>query len=148
MMAENAGAASRMYRRLPDYLDGVGQLGSEQELARRVEGGLPSEAIETLRRAGLTAAEIAALVLPPRTLAHRRAHGGRLSVEESGRAVRLGRILALAESVWGDRAEALAWLRKPTRRFEGRPPLELVRTEPGARAVEEMLYQVDDGIAA
>lgn len=147
-MAESAGAALEMYRRLPDYLEGVGKAGSEQELARRVEGGLPSEAVETLRRAGLTAAEIAALVLPPRTLAHRRAHGGRLNVEESGRAVRVARILAIAEGVWGDRVGALAWLRKPSRRFEGRSPLELVRTEPGARAVEEMLYQIDDGIAA
>ena len=62
--------------------------------------------------------------------------------------MRVARILAVAEGVWGDRVDALAWLRKPARRFEGRPPLELVRTEPGARAVEEMLYQIDDGIAA
>ncbi|MDD5036947.1 MAG: hypothetical protein PHE55_19650 [Methylococcaceae bacterium] len=58
-----------------------------------------------------------ALVLPPRTLAHRRAKGQFLSPDESDRALRVARLVALAEGVFGDREKALCWLRKPQARF-------------------------------
>ena len=71
-----------------------------------------------------------------------------LNRDESDRAVRIARILALAEGVFGDHEKALRWLRKPKRRFENRSPLELLVTDVGSRAVEELLYQIDYGMAA
>jgi len=115
---------------------------------RLVEERLALEAIDGLRRSGLTDEEIYSLVLPRRTLAHRRARGEALSRDESDRAVRLARAFALAEQVFGDPERAWRWLRGPRRQFEARSPLQLLATEAGARIVDELLHQIDDGMAA
>jgi putative toxin-antitoxin system antitoxin component (TIGR02293 family) len=101
-----------------------------------------------LTKHGLAEQEIYELVLPRRTLAHRRAKHQPLTREESDKAVRLARITALAEQVFGDEEKASRWLRQPKRRFGSRTPLDLLSTEAGARLVEEMLYQIDDGMVA
>ncbi|MDQ2695671.1 MAG: DUF2384 domain-containing protein [Pseudomonadota bacterium] len=103
--------------------------------------------IAALLRQGLADDEIHALIIPRRTLTHRRHRREPLSREESERAVRVARLTALAETVFGDRDRAFRWLRAPKRR-EGKPPLALLVTEAGARLVEEMLYRIDDGIFA
>ena len=67
---------------------------------------------------------------------------------QRARAVRVARITALAERTFGDPAAAFRWLRKPKQRFEGRTPLDLLATDASARLVEEMIHQIDDGMAA
>jgi putative toxin-antitoxin system antitoxin component (TIGR02293 family) len=111
-----------------------------------VEQRLPTTVIAALLNHGLTETEIHAVVIPKRTLSHRRARGEPLTQDESDRAVRLARILALAETVFGEHHKSLRWLRSPKRRFGDRAALEVVCTEAGARLVEEMLYQVDEGM--
>jgi putative toxin-antitoxin system antitoxin component (TIGR02293 family) len=69
---------------------------------------------------------------------------GRLD-DESDRAVRIARIISLAEQVFSDDAKASRWLSKVKTRFEGRSPLEMLCTEAGARSAEEMLLQLDYG---
>ena len=86
--------------------------------------------------------------MPRRTLAHRRAKREPLSREESDKAVRVARITSLAEQTFGESDRAWRWMRKPKRRFQGRTPIEMIATEAGARLVEEMISQIDDGIAA
>jgi len=88
------------------------------------------------------------LVVPKRTLARRVAAHEPLSVEETDKAVRLARIDRLAAEIFGDPAKAHRWLRKPKRSLEGETPLAYLATEAGARAVEEMLNQIDHGILA
>jgi putative toxin-antitoxin system antitoxin component (TIGR02293 family) len=97
---------------------------------------------------GLSDAEAYGLIVPRRTLAHRLAKKEPLSREESDKAVRVARITSLAEQSFGEPGRAWRWMRKPKRRFQGRRPIEMLATEAGARLVEEMIYQVDDGIAA
>jgi putative toxin-antitoxin system antitoxin component (TIGR02293 family) len=126
----------------------VGQLRSEDDLVRLVEEGLATKAIEGLRRSGLTDKEIFSLIVPRRTLTHRRTRRQSLSREESDKAVRLARMTALAEHVFGDKERALPWLRTEKRQFGGRSPLQLMATEAGARLVEELLYRIDEGMAA
>jgi putative toxin-antitoxin system antitoxin component (TIGR02293 family) len=92
--------------------------------------------------------EIHTFVVPKRTLARRVAAREPLSVEETDKAVRLGRIDRLAADVFGDPAKAHRWLRKPKRALGGETPLAYLATEAGARAVEEMLNQIDHGILA
>lgn len=92
--------------------------------------------------------EIHTFVVPKRTLARRVAAREPLSVEETDKAVRLGRIDRLAAEVFGDPAKAHRWLRKPKRALGGETPLAYLATEAGARAVEEMLNQIDHGILA
>jgi len=86
------------------------------------------------------------LVIPPRTLKHRVARGERLSTEETERLLRVVRILAFADRVFGDREKALGWLRDPDPRLEDRSGLSLLRTEAGGKLVESMLWGVAEGV--
>jgi putative toxin-antitoxin system antitoxin component (TIGR02293 family) len=136
-----------MLKRVQEIL-GVSRLRTEQDLARLVESRLGRAAIDGLLRWGLTDDEVYLLIVPRRTLTHRRARREPLSRDESDRAVRLARVLALAERVFGDRERAWRWLRLAKRRFDGRTPLQFTVTEAGARLVEELLYSIDEGLAA
>ncbi len=119
----------------------------EAELARALPLRLEIALLDNLLKEGLTSKELA-LVLPPRTLAHRRAKGQPLSPDESDRALRVARLVALAESVFADREKALRWLRKPQARFSGHSAMELMASEIGGRLVEETLVRIDEGYAA
>jgi putative toxin-antitoxin system antitoxin component (TIGR02293 family) len=136
-----------LYRRIATKL-GVSHLCSDRDLARLVEERLPLTTVESLSRHGMSDDEIYNFIVPRRTLVHRKSRREPLTHDESDRAVRLARISSLAEEVFGDDAKASRWLRKVKTRFEGRSPLEMLRTEAGARLVEEMLLQLDYGFAA
>jgi len=142
-----AGQYHGLLKRLQEVL-GVDRLRSERDLVRLVEERLPARAIDGLRRSGLTDEEIYALVVPRRTLTHRKARREPLSRDESDRAVRVARVVALGEAVFGERERAWRWLRAAKRQFQGRTPFQLVATEAGARIVEELLYRIDEGMAA
>jgi len=135
------------YRRMEAKL-GLTPLHSDRDLARLVEDRLPLTSVDSLTSHGISDEEIYSFILPRRTLAHRKTRREPLTHEESDRAVRFARITSLAEEVFGNDAKASRWLRKPKSRFEERTPLELLRTEAGARLVEEMLLQLDYGFAA
>lgn len=135
------------YRRIQRKLGTTG-LQSDQDLAHLVEQRLPLSSVESLTSHGLSDDEIYKYVVPRRTLVHRRSKSEPLTHDESDRAVRIARIASLAEEIFGDDAKAARWLRKPKERFEGRTPMEVLRTEAGARLVEEMLLQLDYGIFA
>jgi len=109
------------------------------------EQGLPLDALHDLVTSGFSMGEVQALVINPR-LRHRRARGERLSAEESDRGIRLGRTLSLTERTFGDRDRAWRWLRKANRSLGGHRPLDLLATETGARAVEESLIRLDEGM--
>lgn len=113
-----------------------------------MEQGLATKVIDSLRRHGLSDGEVYALVLPKRTLADRRARREALSRDESDRVVRVARIAALAEHVFGQPERAWHWLRDAKKQLQGRSPLQLTATEAGARFVEGFLYQIDEGMAA
>lgn len=126
----------------------VHRLTSDPDLLKLVEDRVPTGAVEGLKRSGLTDDEIYSLIVPRRTLTHRRTRREALSREESDRAVRLARIAALSEQVFGESKRAWNWLRAEKQQFHGRSPLQLTATEAGARLVEELLYRIDDGMAA
>ena len=71
---------------------------------------------------------------------------GDASLEETGvrRPVRL--LSSQAEGVFASRDKALLWLRTPDDRLDNRTPLKLLVTEAGARLVESLLQQIDEGI--
>jgi putative toxin-antitoxin system antitoxin component (TIGR02293 family) len=138
---------AHFFRRVEMKL-GTRPLRSDSDLANAVEKRLPLSSVEALLQNGMTDEEIYSLILPRRTLAHRRNRLESLTHEESDRAVRIARIASLAEEVFAEDAKASRWLRKPKVRFAGRTPLEMLVTEAGARLVEEMLLQLDFGFAA
>src|ERR1700730_444873 len=131
--------------RIVEWL-GVKSAASEQEILRIVEGRLGASVIKRLLGLGLERAEIDAAVIPSRTLQHRRSRRERLTLEESDRVLRLVRILSTAEAVYGSRERALAWLRRPHPRLDGRSPISLIQTDTGSRIVEELLTQIDEGM--
>lgn len=119
---------------------------SEAEILRVIEERLDTEAIERLATLGLERVEISDSVIPARTLQHRRSRRERLTIEESDRVLRMMRVLSTAQDVYGSREGALAWLRNPHGRLQGRTPLSLLKTDTGSRIVEELLVQVDEGM--
>ena len=122
--------------------------GSEQKVVDLVEAGLPLSVLNRLMQRGLSKTELSGVIIPARTLKHRKSKRQPLSKEESERAVRTIRILATANAVLGDDYSALSWLRSPKKRFQDRAPIEMLATEPGGRLVEEMLIQIDEGMFA
>ena len=113
-----------------------------------VEDRLPTSAISALLQHGILEKEIYSVIVPRRTLQHRRARKEKLSREESDRAVRLARLMTLTEKVFGERDSGMRWLRSPKKRFRARTPMDMIATETGSRLVEEALYQIDEGMAA
>jgi RHH-type transcriptional regulator, rel operon repressor / antitoxin RelB len=67
---------------------------------------------------------------------------------EPDRLFRLAHIIAQAEDVFGDQTEVQRWLKQPNPALEGHTPLEMIKTEPGARQVEQLLNRTDHGIFA
>ena len=134
---------------LAKTLGGVGRgrtAGTEFALLRAVRDGLPLSALDRLITDGtITEAEIEAHFIPRRTLYARR-QKGTLSREQSDIIVRLARIQAMAEEVFGRRQDAHAWLREKNGALQGQPPLTLLDTEEGGRLVEAVLGRIAHGI--
>lgn len=122
---------------------------SDLDLEDAVRSGLPVKAVESVVKTGaLRATELHALVIPRRTLAHRKRLGRRLSSEQSDRLTRVVRVVASAEEAIGDGARASRWLRKPNRALQGRRPLDLLASDVGARLVERVLGRIEHGLGA
>ncbi len=126
---------------------------NDYELIQNVRHGLALETQNSLLAHGMTRDEFHRIVIPQRTFRHRTERRNRglqevLSPEESDRAVRAARTLVLAERVFAEREKAFSWMRQPKKRFHGDTPMTMLETETGARLVEQMLVQVDDGMFA
>jgi putative toxin-antitoxin system antitoxin component (TIGR02293 family) len=110
-----------------------------------IEGQLDPPVIQRLIDLGLSRDEVHSVIIPARTLQHRRSRKERLTIEESDRVIRALRVLSAAEGVYESRERALQWLRRPNPRLDGRIPISLLKTDTGARIVEELLGQIDEG---
>ncbi len=116
--------------------------------AHRVEEGLTPAALDGLQETlDLSSRELAdVLLLSPRTLSRRRRSADRLPPDESERAYRLGRLAELAARTLGGTEAARDWMREPNFALGDVRPLDLARTEPGARLVERLLAHVRYGM--
>ena len=117
-------------------------------LVERVEEGLPFGELERLRQnVGLSREEMSELVqIRPRTL-DRRKKEGRLHPEESDRLLRASRVFGRAIALFeGDIETARQWLSSPQRALGGAVPLEMSRTEIGAREVEGLIGRLEHGV--
>ncbi|MGH7588108.1 MAG: type II RES/Xre toxin-antitoxin system antitoxin [Gemmatimonadota bacterium] len=117
-------------------------------LIERIEEGFPYRTLERLQDAlAISGQEIADVVrIPVRTLARRKKEG-RLRPEESERVLRISRLVEQATEFHdGDLGNARSWLKSPKRALDGRTPLEMARTEVGAREVERLLGRLEHGV--
>jgi putative toxin-antitoxin system antitoxin component (TIGR02293 family) len=65
---------------------------------------------------------------------------------KSDRLARIARLYALAEGVFGSRAEAQRWMETPNRALDGVRPLDELETDVAPREVEDLLGRVQYGI--
>ena len=117
------------------------------ELVVKVEEGISYAALERFgRNVGLSRESLAELVqIKPRTLDRRK--GGRLRPDESDRVLRAARVFGGAIVLFeGDVDASRAWLCAPQRALGGAVPLEMARTEVGAREVEGLVGRLEHGI--
>ena len=134
----------------------IDELGGESALGRSLEDaadlrtaireGFPQKVVgAVMNSTGLTLKQLSsALDLSARSLLRRR-QSGRLARYESDRLYRLVRIVALAKQCIGDEGVASRWLKRPNRALGDHVPLELIDTELGARAVENVLGRIAYG---
>lgn len=115
---------------------------------RLVERGLPFLAITRLAGAsGLTLERIKHLVRLSDATFQRRREAGKLSPAESERVLRLSRVFEQAVSLFrGDQAGARRWLETSLPALANRPPIELSRTDVGAREVEDLIGRIQHGV--
>lgn len=102
--------------------------------------------VSKLTELGFSMDELYRFIAPRRTLARRIANGEPLTITENDGALRVVRVMELAEQVFGERDTAQRWLRKPNRGLDGIVPLDLLESESGAVLVEQSLHQIDHGI--
>jgi putative toxin-antitoxin system antitoxin component (TIGR02293 family) len=114
---------------------------------KTIECGVPVDTMsDFVSKSGVPLKDIYGIVIPARTLKHRRARKQLLTSDESDKLARLVRIFDQTVFVFGDMERARLWLNKPVYSFENRTPLEMLRTEAGSRLVEERLGQIDEGM--
>lgn len=114
-----------------------------------VESGVPlAKMSEFVTASGLPLKDIHEVVIPARTLKHRRARQEPLSRDESDKLARLVRIFDHAVRVLQTPERARLWMEEPKHRFDNRTPLTMLRTELGGRMVEDFLWQIDEGMFA
>lgn len=142
------GSEVSLYERVGVLLGLKSAVHSEVDLIDRLETGLAVGTVQTLRvRVGLTDEETFQLIAPRRTLSRREALGQPLSRDEADKAVRIARVIARAQQVFGGRPEYAAdWLRSPKSALGERSPMQALVTESGAIAVEELLVGIEHGM--
>ena len=116
---------------------------------RDIERGVSITLLEEFSAySGIAMKNLLEVVIPARTLKHRRQRQEPLNLDESDRLARVARLYELSVKIFGDPEKARRWLTKPKIIFEERSPLSMMHTEVGGNCVEEMLYQIDEGVFA
>ena len=139
---------TEMVRRQLGGESGIGaSVGTGLEWVEAVENGFLPDAIDAAVGSGLlTWDEVDQIVIPRRTLNHRKAHERRLTLDQSDRLLRIARVTAEAESAFANAEKAHRWLRKPSRPLGHAVPLQMLRTSTGADLVREELVRIQHGI--
>ena len=120
---------------------------SWEQVRRAVEDGLPVSAVgdlqAELKRLGVSRPSEYVDAIVSRATRQRR---DRLNPEEGEVLVRVAALLALAADVWGDEADAAAFLTSPHPALDGNIPIDRARSEIGARQVQSILLALDLGL--
>lgn len=125
------------------------KLTSNLDVVEIVQQGLPSKAVFYLQKTlGLPDDEYSATlgVSSKWLVRQRKTPKSHLGVDVSDRLFRVARLYTLAEEVLENQDAALRWLHRPQPGLNEQVPLELMRTEVGAKEVEELLYRIEYGM--
>jgi putative toxin-antitoxin system antitoxin component (TIGR02293 family) len=112
-----------------------------------VESGVAIDTLMSfLTASGLELKDVYDVVIPARTLTHRRARKEALSRDESDKFARVIRVYDHALRIFGSPEKTLRFLRLPKESLQGRSPLQMLKTDLGGRLVEDLLWQIADGV--
>ena len=117
-------------------------------IMRVAERGIPYGAFDTLRENTALAVEdtMAFVNIPRRTLTRRKREGV-FAPDESDRLLRAARVFGRTLELFdGDRDIALDWLTTPQPGLGGAVPLQIARTDLGAREVERLVGRLEHGV--
>jgi len=114
-----------------------------------VRKGIPAPAIDAIiQLVDVRQAELSrALDIPERTLVRRKKEGV-LNREESGKLLRLARVIERAAEVFEDGRAGLDWIKSPNASLGGATPLSMLDTDLGASSVMDTLGRIEHGIFA
>jgi putative toxin-antitoxin system antitoxin component (TIGR02293 family) len=126
------------------------QAWNNPELAiARINAGLEWPEVEHLGALlDLPLSRLCELLQIPQATMTRRRQQGRFDQQESDRIMRFARLWFLACEAVGGPEGARSWLTREQYGLRGAMPLELARTEVGAREVEALLQRIHFGILA
>ena len=122
---------------------------SNLSMIPRVCDGLPVAEFDDLRHLlGLSDRELGRRVgISVPTLYRRRQAKARLDSQASDHIMRFARLFGLATQFFeGDELAARRWLQRPAPALGGMMPLDAAQTEVGARAVAQLLGQLQHGV--
>lgn len=89
------------------------------------------------------------MFIPRRTLSLRLSRAENLNSDETGKVIRVAKVIARATQVFGNQTKALAWLKKNHDNLDGSlSPLGLCKSEEGALLVLDRLSAIDHGFSA
>jgi putative toxin-antitoxin system antitoxin component (TIGR02293 family) len=117
-------------------------------LLRSITKGFPYRTLERFQRnTSLPLDRITELVDIPRRTLTRRKGEGRFLPDESDRLLSASRLFGHALALFeGDREAAAEWLTAPQPALGGGVPIELAKSELGAREVETVLGRLEQGV--
>jgi putative toxin-antitoxin system antitoxin component (TIGR02293 family) len=119
-----------------------------RETVGKIRLGLGIKVLDRFQQTSLLSMDTItrAIRLPKSTMVRRR-RAGKLSSEESERLVRLSLVFEKATNLFdGDKAAARHWLSTPCKGLGNQAPLAVAETELGARAVEDLIGQLEHGV--
>ncbi|MBL8270668.1 antitoxin Xre/MbcA/ParS toxin-binding domain-containing protein [Steroidobacter sp.] len=139
--------------RVADVLGGTKTLGERpkntDDWMALIETGLPAAAAEAIKDVvGLDDPTLAVVLgVSIRTIARARStRDGRLDSVVSDRLYRLARLVAIARVVLEHDDKAVHWLTHPQPGLGDRRPIDLAKSEPGAREIENLLLRIEHGV--
>src|SRR5688572_9764258 len=113
----------------------------------RVQNGLPWAEVEFRAEThGVTLAKFHEQHGASQRTFFRRRKQKRFTPDESDHIMRFARLWSMSLETFEDDEGARTWLRAPALGLKGKIPLDVAKTETGAREVEALLQRIDYGI--
>src|ERR1700677_5111077 len=118
----------------------VANKATSAEVIASIRKGLPVSVVSTLTTdLGIPSLELTKKLGLSKATLHRRQKSGRLTADESDKAVRFARLFGQAVETLESTEAARRWLSSPQIGLGGAIPLDYAETEIGAREVEDLL---------
>lgn len=115
--------------------------------ASRISSGLATDILATIQaRLKISNRQLSELMMVSTRTLDRRKKEKTLPPDESERSYRVARLTDRAYQIFKDEDEVARWFSESNFALGSKKPIELAKTEPGARLVEQLLGRIEHGI--